>query len=385
LTRSGYSLLLLFVVLLTGSALALDSVPPDYVLRPGDKIAITLMVGEESYATGPDGLEIPADGKIAFFNTEVQAAGRTRSQVRDDLVKGIQKLILKPQVAVNLISSPYNVITVNGAVEKPNEFPFRKGMTVFEALSLAGGLKDTANTKALVFRRSEDAPVDPLRVDLEKLYDGDMTQNYALQPGDIIQVNEAVIFVDGRVKTPGPIPFRTADSVAKAIAAAKGYDTEADLQNAFIRRGDQTIPLDLRPTVEAGAQSAPPTPLEPGDILFIPSLVSKVSLFGDVNPSGTGAIYLIPHQRDKVLDVLAHAGGVTKTADLSRVDLRRTVNGNHQVEMTLDLGPNGSASNNVILQDGDVIYVPTKKERDRTTSLFTASIVTQILATLRNF
>jgi polysaccharide export outer membrane protein len=374
--------------LLTGSVLALDSdlpLPSDYVLRPGDKIAITLMNGGEAYTTPPDGLEIPSDGRISFFNTEVQAADRTRSQVRDDLVKGIQKLILKPQVSVNLISSPYNVIAVNGAVEKPNEFPFRKGITVFEALSLAGGLKDTANKKALVFRRSESQPIEPLRVDLEKLYDGDMTQNYALQPGDIIQVNEAVVFVDGRVKTPGPIPYRTADSVAKAIAAAKGYDTEADLQNAFIRRGDQTVPVDLRHTVEAGAQIAPPIPLTPGDILFIPSLTSKVSLFGDVNPASVGAIYLIPHQRDTVLDVLAHAGGVSKTADMRHVYLRRNVNGNHEVEMTLDLGPNGSESNNVILQNGDVIYVPTKKEKDRTTTLFTASIVTQILSTLRNF
>jgi polysaccharide export outer membrane protein len=388
-SRLLLAFLLFFLATAWRCAYSLEAPPsesPDYRLRPGDRIAITLitLTSDTPYTTPQGGLEIPPDGKISFFNVEVQAAGKTREEVRRELVEGAKQYIKAPSITVNLLLSPYNFIAVNGAVSRPGEFAYRDGITVLEALALAGGPRETANDTAYLFRKGGDGSPNPIEIDIGALSYGQTGQNYRLQPGDILQVNDAVVYVDGKIRVPGPQPYRTSSTVAKAIAAAGGLTADPDLKNAFIRRGDQTIVTDLRTVVGDNAEAdATPVPLLPGDLLYIPELKSKVTVIGDVK--NAGVVHLIPKDRDKLLDVFSAAGGAAPTADLKNVYVRRMTNGNQQIEMTLNVSPSGSPSNNVILEDGDIVYVPQKKVKDRTQTLFTASLLTQILSSLKNF
>ena len=61
-------------------------------------------------------------------------------------------------------------------------------MTVLDVVLEAGGLTEFANgSKAVLYRRNgESFPLDLDRI----LNKGDMTTNYALQPGDVITIPE---------------------------------------------------------------------------------------------------------------------------------------------------------------------------------------------------
>lgn len=341
------------------------------------------MAGDPPVTTGEEGLTIPEDGKVSFYIMRgVQAAGRTRDQLEEALIAGAKRHIRDPSITVNLLKTPYAYVSISGSVQKPGEIPFRPGLTVVEALSSAEGLTPGAGKNALIHRKGADGKAQFHPVDLIKLYSGDISQDLALQPGDKIIVNDALIYVNGMVRSPGMLTLRVADTVGKAVAASGGVTDKADLQNAFIRRGDASIPVDLRQVV-AGNGSGPEltVPLQAGDILNVPTLQSRVLVIGAVGSSGP--VLISPKMNDKALDVLAQAGAVSSTSDLTKVVLIRNVEGNDPMKEELNLGPKGPVSDNVILQNGDVLYVFTKREKDRNQFLLTATVIGSLVNMLR--
>ncbi len=357
--------------------------PTDYVLSYGDRISISLM-SNPPVSTEKEGIVIPTDGKISFYTVHnIQAAGRTRAEFEKALEEGLKRYIKAPQVAVNLLYSISSIININGSVVKPGQYSLRPGMTFFELLSLAGGTRESAAKEALIYRRDAEGRPTFIHVDLLKLLAGDVSQDVPLQWGDQVVVNEALVYVSGEAIRPGIFTLRSNDTIGKALVASGGVTLGADLEHAFITRNGQIIPLDLRP-IKKGVEGVPVSsvPLLSGDTLTIPSLQKRVAVIGDVTQ---GPIYLIPNVLDKALDIITRAGATTRTADLSKIILIRYVNGNQEVRTTLDLSANGSASDNVILQDGDVLYLPSKREKNRQEGLTQAALITQLLSSLRHF
>lgn len=85
-------------------------------------------------------------------------------------------------------------INVMGEVESPQVVTFREGMTVLDAVLMAGGLTDIARSKATkLYRRSiktkGEKVINIIKVKLDKvIFDGDLSENIRLKPGDIIHV-----------------------------------------------------------------------------------------------------------------------------------------------------------------------------------------------------
>jgi protein involved in polysaccharide export with SLBB domain len=342
-----------------------------------------MLMADPPIVTDKEGIVIPNDGKISFYSAHnVQAAGRTREELANALEEGIKKYINNPEVTVNLIASSTNYVTINGAVGRPGQFVFRRGLTFFEVLSSAGGTVNTAAKEALIYRKSSDGKPQFLRVDLIKLFEGDASQDIPLQIGDQVVVNEAVVRVSGEVSSQGIFPLRNTDTVGKALIACGGLSTQADLEHAFILRGQAVVPIDLRPiTKGTDGVSTSLIPLQDGDILTVPALQQRVTVMGDVS---TGPIYLIPNSQDKLTDVLAKVGASSRATDFVHVQLIRFINGN-PVRTVLNVGPDGPPSDNVILQNGDVIYLLSKKEKNKQDALLTATLLTQLLGAVRNF
>ena len=71
-------------------------------------------------------------------------------------------------------------IFVFGQVSRPGEYPIRKGTTLLQALSLAGGLTDRGSTKRIKVRRTVDGRDTELSLKLQDL----------VRPGDTIVVKE---------------------------------------------------------------------------------------------------------------------------------------------------------------------------------------------------
>ena len=135
----------LLTFLLQAAPLAADS---EYRLGPEDRIRLKVFEWRASrdeifgwealndeYALGSAGeLSLPLVG-------EVQAGGITRGELAgriSEQLAGRMGLGRRPTVAVEIVQ--YRPFYIVGPVSQPGAYPFRPGMTVLKAVSLAGGL-----------------------------------------------------------------------------------------------------------------------------------------------------------------------------------------------------------------------------------------------------
>lgn len=136
------SVRLLFLACLLGSALNQAAAQENsYRLQPGDTVEISVDLDPSlkgQYVVGPDGnMTMPLAG-------HVEASGLTLPELETSLEKHLQpNFKTEPGVTAALISSQAGSLAMTvflaGDVAKPGEYPFRRGMTVLHALSLAGG------------------------------------------------------------------------------------------------------------------------------------------------------------------------------------------------------------------------------------------------------
>ncbi len=89
-----------------------------------------------------------------------------------------------------IVPETKNRVVVMGAVQKPGPYMFKPGERVVDALSAAGGATSDATKEIGIIRLQGQKPA-VTSIDLGKFYKtADLTQNIALQPGDIVYVPE---------------------------------------------------------------------------------------------------------------------------------------------------------------------------------------------------
>ncbi len=103
-----------------------------------------------------------------------------------------QNVWLLPNDLIFIKDNFDNRINVIGEVNEPQVITFNEGMTVLDAILIAKGLTDVAKPKGTkVYRRRKNPGGDiakiPVSLD-EVIFEGDLTKNIQLQPGDIIHV-----------------------------------------------------------------------------------------------------------------------------------------------------------------------------------------------------
>jgi polysaccharide export outer membrane protein len=120
--------------------------------------------------------------------------GKTPSGLARDIERALSEYVKSPQVNV-IVTIPVSVfsqVKVIGQVLKPQSLPYREGMTVLDALLAVGGLGQfAAGNRAHLARTVNGKPVE-IKVRLDALVNrGDMQQNLALLPGDVLVVPES--------------------------------------------------------------------------------------------------------------------------------------------------------------------------------------------------
>lgn len=136
------------------------------------------------------------DGYISFpLAGDVKAVDKTPPQLASDIKEILSRLIKDPQVTVIVLGFGSKNIFVLGEVTKPGSYAYRGGVNVLDAISLAGGWKNSAvlNSVMVVRKAFTDAP-EAHRLDVYALVKkGDFSQNLMLEPGDIIYVPKSFI------------------------------------------------------------------------------------------------------------------------------------------------------------------------------------------------
>jgi polysaccharide export outer membrane protein len=161
----------------------------EFLLGPSDVLKITVWRNPELSTDAivrPDGtMSMPLAG-------DLQAAGRTTQQLRDEIVKRLRAYIKDESLSVTVAVSAINSyrFVVSGNVERPGAYTSNHYVTVSEAMALAGGPNKFSDPGGTVIIRSNAAgetkriPVDYLGVLAGKT----PQENLTLVAGDTIYV-----------------------------------------------------------------------------------------------------------------------------------------------------------------------------------------------------
>lgn len=171
----------------------------------GDPVGAAAVVADPAYLIGPeDALEMSVwrdetlktialvrpDGGVSFpLAGDFIVAGKTVAQVRDELVKRLEKFIPEPVVTVSVSRVASYRIYVLGRVNKPGDFQIGRNIDVLQALSLAGGLTPFASEDSIRIIRKIDGKSTAIPFQYSRVRrGGDLSQNITLQSGDVLLV-----------------------------------------------------------------------------------------------------------------------------------------------------------------------------------------------------
>jgi len=247
-------------------------------------------------------------------------------------------------------------VFVMGAVKNNGPCQVRPDGGISEVLAQAGGLTLPVQDVRLTLVRNGHEQVIT-----------EMTAPINLQSFDIIKVDPLYavsVTVYGNVARPGNYLVRETDTALQALALAGGATSNAALSRvAVTHRSGVMETINLAPS---GPNALPVTTLKlaPGDIIVVPEITSKFAVLGYVNSPG---IYPLLDNKPMLLtEAIAMAKGNDKRAGLGHVAVLRAVDGKQQlytynIEKFLK---SGDATQNPMVQPGDILYVPETRKPD---------------------
>jgi len=150
--------------------------PTEYVLGAGDKLRVTVFHNDDLNAE----VEVDPSGTVTLpLIQQVPATGKTVQQLEAEIKKRLSPDYVKtPMVTIEVLN--YRPFYIIGEVKNPGSYPFVAGMTVVNAIALAGGYTYRANKDEVLLNRAADSarkPVPAQRTDI-------------VMPGDVIEVKE---------------------------------------------------------------------------------------------------------------------------------------------------------------------------------------------------
>jgi protein involved in polysaccharide export with SLBB domain len=147
-----------------------------YRLGPGDVVKVTVFNRENLSGE----YKVDGQGRISMpLIANVDAVDATAEELERRIVDKLKPDYMNdPQVNVDV--AVYRPFFVLGEVQEPGSYPYREGMTVFNATAVAGGFTYRANKHDFYIRRSIDTDARTRIAERETL----------VLPGDTVIVRE---------------------------------------------------------------------------------------------------------------------------------------------------------------------------------------------------
>jgi polysaccharide export outer membrane protein len=161
----------------------------EYVVGPADQIRINVWRDNELSLE----LRVRPDGTVTLpLLGDVKAAGRTPSQIRDEITNQLTKYVKSDaaKVTVAVVAVNSYKFSVAGNVEHPGLFSSPYFVTVLEAMSMAGGPNRFADPgRAVIVRTYSPGATRQIPIDYDTLKNGERPeQNIVILAGDTIYV-----------------------------------------------------------------------------------------------------------------------------------------------------------------------------------------------------
>lgn len=412
-----------------------------YTLGPGDRLRVDIFnvpeYSGEFYVLGDGAINLPVVGAIPIQGLTVQKASAL-------LTAYFSRYVKRPIVTISVLAPRPVQFAIAGEVTRAGSYtvPFttenRKFPSISQAVQLAGGTTQTANLRQIQLRRAATGRIVYVNL-FDLLQRGNTGQDITLRDGDTVFIprsenvsasdrlrlsgsnlanQDATVKVAilGEVGKPGTYTLKgesggtaagsagtaigrvTPPTLTEAIKTAGGSTASADLTQIKVRRNTrtgsgQTVAINLLDLLKSGDFSQDII-LQDGDTILLPTstmaggtnttLVNasnlgpqaiappKVVVVGEVNRPGTYTVKSEGNTTNNntqlsgtvalptITNAIQSAAGIKPTADIRKIQLIRTTrSGEQKIAINMfKLIQEGDTSQDIILQEGDRLFIP---------------------------
>ncbi len=313
----------------------------DYTLGAGDRIRVDIFQVEEysgEYRVLVDGtVSLPLAGRVSANNLTITEFTNIVSQRYGQYLR-------RPLVTVTVIEPRPLSIAIAGEVNNPGAYTVnleQKFPSVTDLIQLAGGITTTANIREVEIKRTISNREQVMVVNLwELIQNGNINKNISLRDGDTIFI---------------PTVDEIDVAQVRQLAAAN-----------FGLQIDKTI---------------------------------NVAVIGEISRPGTYEVNPNESENEKqqlprLTQAIALAGGIKPLANIRKIEVRRLTRTGEQKKIEVDLWQlleTGNIDEDIILAEGDTIFIPTAEEirKEEVETLASASfspdtITVNIVGEVRN-
>lgn len=250
------------------------AVAPDYRIRPGDVLELTVF-GEPTLSQ-PALKVLPSGTVVEPLAGQIRVGGLTPPQAASAVERALAKYLRHPQVAVAVAQVGALDVYVLGNVKTPGKYQLQPASRLMDALAAAGGL-GPVDGEYPAARISEGTDVS--EVSLAKLlHGGDLSLNVPVENQMTVYVPSPITFdvqIFGAVDKPGDVVMHEGDRLVMAIArAGNSPSVSSDLNHIVLRRTGSdgaiaTQTINLYEVYKSGDPKDDPV-LAKGDSIYVP-------------------------------------------------------------------------------------------------------------------
>ena len=352
----------------------------------------------------------------AFTNTlVVERIKNAKREVKEVAFSEISSFVIQngDKLKVHPITDEYqNRLSIGGAVYQPGTYEFKEGMTAYDLVNRANGVKKEASLeRGLIFRTLNRVDFQTINFSVRDLIE--QKNNIPLMDNDSIHIffkdslrMARFVKVEGAVNKPKELPFMENMTVEDVIALAGGLSQGADASTIDIFReineGDfQKLSQEYKVSADNGLESTSKEKifLQPNDVVSVRYIkgytpLQTVTVEGEVLFPG---IYSIQTKNERISDLIERVGGLSPYAYVQGATLvrKKLDEGDIKQEQFLDeivtigtIGDNDQALKKVekksteyrigidlkkilankhskydlILNEGDLLLIPSEKQ-----------------------
>lgn len=331
--------------------------PQDYRLGPGDAVIVDVYgASQETFnaTVSPDG-EITIEG----FGP-VQVSGLTVAQANSRLRAKLGARYSSSQIKLTVGQTKTIIVNVMGEVELPGTYTLSAFSTAFNALYMAGGVKDIGTLRNIKVYR-QNRLISTIDV-YDYILNGTATGNVRLTDNDVIIVGayDCLVNITGKVKRPMYYEMKQGESLGSLIKYAGGFTGDAYRKSVrVVRKAGALYSVHTVNEFDMGEFH-----MADGDSISVDSIVKRYSNMVEVK----GAVfhpgmYELGGNINTVRELVEAAEGGTEDAFLKHAVMHRMKKNRSLEMMSIDLeGILEGRVADIPLQNEDVLFVPSQEE-----------------------
>lgn len=273
-----------------------------------------------------------------------------------------------------------NIVTIKGAVYREGSYELEKDITVKQLIARAEGLRqDAFKERVLLKRERENLEPEIIPLNLSKILNGE-SEDIHLKLKDTLFIRaykdlreRLTVTISGAINKAGTYEFADNMTVSDLVTMAGGFTDGASASKIEIARRikadtigvskEQSIKIETididRNLIGAESKKILLRPFDRVYVRILPRYEEQknVTVTGEVFYPGP---YALRDKKERISDLITKSGGVKSEADLGSAKFTRAgkVIG---VDIT-NIMQNRDDVNNLILNSGDALEIPRKKE-----------------------